>query len=225
MVELNKKAFSGLIFLVVILGLALFLPAGTFRYWQAWAYIAVFFTASAAITFYLMKNDTALLKRRINAGPALEKDKTQKLIQSIAQVAFLAIFLVSAFDHRFNWSYIPLVAVIAGDIFVATGFYIVFIVFKENTFTSATIEVDAEQKVISTGPYSVVRHPMYSGALLMLMSTPIALGSWWGMLAFIFIAIVIVWRSAAEEKFLAEHLPGYTDYCAKVRFRFIPGLF
>ena len=225
MANLNQKAFGGLFFLVAILGLTLFLPAWTIHYWQAWVYLAIFFISSWGITFYLMRKDTALLQRRINAGPSGEKEKTQKIIQSIAQFAFLAVFLISAFDRRFKWSHVPQGAIIAGDVLVATGFFIVFLVFKENTFTSATIEVDADQKVISTGPYALVRHPMYSGALLMLIGTPVALDSWWGLPALIPIAAVIVWRLIDEEKFLSSNLPGYAEYCKTVRSRLIPGMF
>lgn len=225
MTSLTIKAFGGLVFLALVLGAALFFPGGTLHYWEAWVYIAVFTMASAAITVYLMKKDTALLQRRVNAGPTGEKQPVQKVIQSIAQIAFLSIFMVSAFDHRYRWSYVPLFAVIFGDILMAVGFYVVFLVFKENTFTSATIEVAAEQKVISTGPYALVRHLMYSGALLLLVATPLALGSWWGLLAFIPIALVILWRLLDEEKFLAANLPGYTKYCSKVHYRLIPGIF
>ena len=224
MTRLTAKAFGGLFFLVMVLGGVLFLPAKTFQYWQAWVYIAVFAVASAAITIYLMKKDTALLQRRVNAGPADEKRPIQKIIQTVAQVAFLAIFVVSAFDHRFGWSGVPLFVVIVSDLLVAVGFYIVLLVFKENTFTSATIEVAAGQKVISTGPYAFVRHPMYSGALLLLIATPSALGSWWGMLAFFPIALVILWRLLDEEKFLKANLPGYLEYCSKVPYRLIPGI-
>jgi protein-S-isoprenylcysteine O-methyltransferase Ste14 len=225
MTTLTQKAFGGLFFLVIVLGVTLFLPAKTFQYWQAWVYIAVFAIASAAITIYLMKKDTALLQRRVNGGPPGEKQVVQKIIQSIAQLAFFVIFLVPAFDFRFKWSSVTVFAEILGDALTVAGFYIVFLVFKENTFASATIEVAAEQKVISTGPYSLVRHPMYSGALLLLISTPVALGSWWGMLAFAPIGSVILWRLLDEEKFLKTNLPGYTEYCSKVRFRLIPGIF
>jgi len=223
--NLSKKAFGGLISLVAILGVALFFSAGTLNYWQAWVYIAIFFISAGTITLYLLTKDIALLQRRLTAGPGGEKEKTQKVIQSIAQLAFIAFYVVSGFDHRYGWSNVPKSAVVAGDILVAFGFYIVFMVFKENTFTSATIEVDDEQKVISTGPYGIVRHPMYSGALIMLIGTPITLGSWWALIAFIFITVVIVWRLLDEEKFLSANLNGYTEYCSKVRSRLIPGIF
>ena len=221
----GKKAFGGLILLVVVLSLLLFSSAGTLNYWQAWAYTLIFLMSAGIITLYLMKKDTALLERRLTAGPTGEKEKTQKIIQSIAQLAFIAFYLLSGFDHRYAWSNVPVPVVIAGDILVACGFYIVFMIFKENSFTSAIIEVDDNQRVISTGPYGIVRHPMYSGALIMMIGTPIALGSWWALMAFILIAAIIVWRLLDEEKFLSVSLPGYTEYCSKVSSRLIPGIF
>jgi protein-S-isoprenylcysteine O-methyltransferase Ste14 len=223
--DLDTKASLGLAFLIAVMGLVLFVPAWTFWYWQAWIYLTIFSISVGAITVYLMRNDRALLARRTNAGPGAEKENTQKAIQSFAQVAFLAVFLVPSLDHRFMWSDVPIYAEIAGDVLVALGLYTVFRVFKENTFTSATIEVDKEQRLISSGPYALVRHPMYGGAFIMLIGTPVALGSWWGLLALIPIVAAIILRLFDEEKFLAKHLMGYTDYCTKVRWRLIPGVF
>jgi protein-S-isoprenylcysteine O-methyltransferase Ste14 len=222
---LDAKASIGLAFLIAVMALVLFVPVWTFRYWQAWIYLTIFTISVGAITVYLMRNDRALLARRTNAGPGAEKENMQKAIQSFAQVAFLAVFLVPSLDHRFMWSDVPIYAEIAGDVLVALGLYTVFRVFKENTFASATIEVDKEQRLISSGPYAVVRHPMYGGAFIMLIGTPIALGSWWGLLALIPIVAAIILRLFAEEKFLAKHLAGYADYCTKVRWRLIPGVF
>ncbi len=223
--NLDTKAWLGLAFLLAVMGLVLFVPAGTLRYWQAWVYLALFTVAVGAITLYLMRNDRVLLERRISAGPEAEKETTQKAIQFFAQFAFLAVYLVSALDHRFSWSDMPTSAVIAGDVLAVLGLYIVFRVFKENTYTSAIIEVAKEQRLIASGPYAWVRHPMYSGALFFLLGTPMALGSWWGFLALIPIAAAILWRLLDEEKFLAKNLEGYTDYCTQVRWRLIPGLF
>jgi protein-S-isoprenylcysteine O-methyltransferase Ste14 len=225
MSTLKRRAFEGLFFFFVALCLILFLSAWSFSYPQAWAYLIVFFVAVTAITVYLFKNDTALLERRMTAGPGAEKEKSQKIIQFLAQFAFISIFVLSALDHRFKWSAVPIFDVILGDVLVAIGLFIVFLVFKKNSFTSGIIEVDKEQKVISTGPYAIVRHPMYSGALIMLMGTPMALDSWWGLLTMIPFTFVIVVRLLNEERFLLKNLSGYTDYFNKVRYRLLPGAY
>lgn len=220
--QTKRKAFSGLISLIVILGLLLFIPAGTLRFWQAWIYLFIFGGSSFLITLFLMKKDMELLKRRLRAGAVAEKEVTQKTIQTFAQLCFICVLLVPGFDHRFKWSDVPVYLVIAGEIFTALGFLIVFFVFRENSFTSATIEIAGDQTVVSTGPYAYVRHPMYSGALLMLLFTPFALGSFWDLLPVAFMFIVIIWRLLNEEKFLSKNLPGYTDFCLKTRFRLVP---
>ena len=158
----------------------------------------------------------------MNAGPGAEKEKSQKRIQVFASLVFIGVMILPSLDHRFSWSDVPLSVVIAGDVFVALGFLLIFIVFRENTFSAATIEVAPDQKVISTGPYAIVRHPMYSGALVMLLGTPLALGSWWGLLMFIPMSFIIVWRLLDEEKFLSKNLSGYKEYCKKVQYRLVP---
>jgi protein-S-isoprenylcysteine O-methyltransferase Ste14 len=218
----KRKALSGLIWLIVILGLLLFISAWTLDFWQAWVYLFIFGASSILITLFLMKRDMELLKRRLKGGPAAEKERSQKIIQTFARFIFISILLVPGFDHRFNWSDVPVYLVIAGEIFVALGFFIIFLVFRENSYTSAIIEIDENQKVISTGPYAVVRHPMYSGALLMLLFTPLALGSFWDLLFVILIFTIIIWRLLDEEKFLSKNLPGYSAYCQKTSFRLIP---
>ncbi|MHB8383781.1 MAG: methyltransferase family protein [Candidatus Binataceae bacterium] len=220
--DLNRKALGKLGSFLPVLAAAVFLAAWTLNYWQAWVFLAIFGGSSLAITAYLMKHDPKLLERRVYAGPRSEKQTRQQIIQAIAFVSFFAILLFPAFDHRFGWSAVPSYVAIAGDALVAFGFLIVFFVFKENTFASATIEVEAGQKVISSGPYSAVRHPMYSGALIMLFGMPIALGSWWGLLMLLPMTIVLIWRLLEEEKFLAESLPGYLEYRDKVRYRLVP---
>lgn len=220
--DLARKTILGFAQLIVLLGILLFVPGWTLAFPQAWAYVFVFAASTALITAYLWKKDPKLLERRVNAGPAAEKEKSQKRIQRFASPAFIGMFVLSSLDHRFSWSGVPLSLVIAGDVFAALGFLIIFIVFRENSFTAATIEVAAGQKVISTGPYAIVRHPMYSGALVMLFGTPLALGSWWGLLMFIPLSGVIVWRLLDEEKFLSKNLPGYSGYKRKVRRRLVP---
>ena len=222
MTELNKKATLGLVALVVIMAAVTFLPAWTFDYWQAWILLAVFFACTLAIDIYLLKNDPKLLERRLKAGPGSEHDKSQQIIQAIAAIVFVSIFVLSALDHRFGWSSVPPYVSVIGDVLVASALYFVFLVFKENTFASATIEIGDDQKVIMTGPYALVRHPMYIGALVMLLGVPLALSSWWGLLAIIPMVLVLIARLLDEEKFLAKNLAGYAEYQGKVKRRLIP---
>jgi protein-S-isoprenylcysteine O-methyltransferase Ste14 len=220
--DLTKKAFGGLLRFLISLWVLVFLPAWTLHYWQGWIFLLVFSTSVLLITLYLMKNDPKLLARRINAGPGAEKERRQQAIQLLASLAFIALIIFPGVDHRFGWSSVPGYGAITGDALVAVGLFIVFRVFKENTFTSGIIEIDPEQKVISTGPYARVRHPMYFGALIMLLGVPLALGSWWGVLATLPITLVIVWRLREEEIFLAKNLAGYLEYRMKVKYRLLP---
>jgi protein-S-isoprenylcysteine O-methyltransferase Ste14 len=222
MTELNKKASLGLVWLIHVMAAMTFLPAWTVDYWQAWILLAVFFACTVSIDLYLVKNDPKLLERRLKAGPGSEQEKSQKIIQAMAMVAFVAIFVFSALDHRFGWSPVPPYVCVLGDALVAVGLYLVFLVFKENTFTSAIIEIDDEQRVISTGPYALVRHPMYIGALVMLIGVPLALGSWWGLITIVPMVLVLVARLLDEEKFLAKNLAGYSEYQSKVRYHLLP---
>ena len=225
MTQANRKAWIGLGILAVVAGLLLFVPAGTIRYWQAWVYLAIFLGASTLHTLYLMKNDPALLERRLRGGPAAEKEISQKIIMLFTSAGFVALLAVSAIDHRHTGTCVPLPVVVAGDIAVALGYYLIYLVFKVNTFTASTVEVTADQKVVSTGPYAVVRHPMYAGGLLYLLGTPIALGSYRGLLVFAAIIPFLIWRLIDEERLLRKELQGYAEYSAKVRWRLIPGVF
>jgi protein-S-isoprenylcysteine O-methyltransferase Ste14 len=220
--DLSKRALGGLLRFLVGVAVLLFVPAWTLRYWQAWVFLAIFFGSGLAITLYLMKNDPQLLERRMRAGPGAEKEASQKIIQVVAATAFFTAIALPAIDHRFAWSTMPASVAVGGDILVALGLLVIFFVLKENSFTSGVIEVDAGQKVVSTGPYALVRHPMYSGSLIMLLGVPLALGSWWGLLTFIPLTLAIIWRLLDEEKFLAANLPGYLQYQDQVRYRLVP---
>jgi protein-S-isoprenylcysteine O-methyltransferase Ste14 len=222
MKNLNARAWLALAVLTVVVGLLLFVPAGTVRYWQAWLYLSVFTGASVLTTVYLMRRDPALLERRMRGGPTAEKQPAQKFIMLCTSIGFIALLVVPAFDHRFGWSTVALGGVVAGDALVATGFYLISMVYRENTFTSATIEVAENQKVISTGPYAIVRHPMYASASLYLLGTPLALGSYWGLVPIAAMMPFLIWRLVAEERFLARNLPGYTEYQKRVRRRLVP---
>jgi len=220
--NLAAKTWVSLVALTAVMGLLLFLPAGTLRYWQAGVYLGIFAGASGLTSVYLLRKDRALLQRRMRGGPTAEKETTQKIIMVFTSAGFIALLVVPALDYRFEWSAAPLAVVIAGDLFVAIGFYFILLVYKENTFSSATIEVAENQKVISTGPYALVRHPMYASALLYLVGTPLALGSYWGLVALAFMMPFLIWRLMEEEKFLAKRLPGYVDYQKQVRHHLVP---
>jgi protein-S-isoprenylcysteine O-methyltransferase Ste14 len=222
MKSLTVQSFTGLVQLIVILALLLFLPAWSLNYWEAWVFLLVFSVSVLMITLYFLKKDPTLIESRLKVGPAAEQEKSQKIIQTLASIFFIMPFITASLDHRFGWSSVPTYLVLFGDILMALGLFIVFLVFRENSFTSATIEVREEQKVIATGPYAIVRHPMYAGAFIMLLGIPLALGSWWAHIFVFLLFAAIVWRLLEEEKFLSKNLPGYTSYRQKVRYRLIP---
>lgn len=208
--------------LLLILALLLFLPAWSLSYREGWLFLVVFFLSVLVITLYFLKKDPELIKNRLRAGPVAEKEGSQKIIQSLAGILFVLVFVVSGTDHRLGWSAVPFSVVIAGDLLVILGLYIVFLVFRENRFSSGIIEVGKGQRLVSTGPYAVVRHPMYAGASIMLLGIPPALGSWWAFVFVFLLMAVIVWRLLDEEKFLSEHLQGYAEYRGNTRYRLIP---
>jgi len=222
--RLALRAWFALVALAVVMGLLLFLPAGTLRYWQAWVYLGIFFGASALTTAFLIRRDPALLERRMRGGPTAEKRPVERLIMVFTSIGFIALLVVPALDYRFGWSSVPVWTVIGGDVLVVVGFYFILRVYRENTFTAATIELAPGQTVISTGPYAIVRHPMYASALLYLVGTPLALGSYWGLVPLVAMLPFLIWRLFDEEKFLAENLPGYSEYRKKVRHRLVPGI-
>lgn len=222
--NLLLKSALGLIFLLSVLALALFLPAGTLLYWQGWLYLAVFGGSSLAITLYLMSHDPNLLANRVQAGPTAEVRLNQKIIQSLAGLAFISVFVMASLDQRWHWSHLPSWLNLLGAGCVALGFWIVLRVFKANTYTSSVIEVVESQRVIETGPYAWVRHPMYAGAAVLILASAPALGSWWVFIPALLLQGVIIIRLLDEEKYLTSSLEGYSDYCQKVRFRLIPGV-
>jgi protein-S-isoprenylcysteine O-methyltransferase Ste14 len=221
----TAKAWLSLFVLTSIIGLLLFIPAGTVDYWQAWLYLAVYFCGSGLIVLYLTRRDPALLARRMRGGPTAETAAPQRAAMWLASIAFIAAMAIPAVDRRFGWSDVPVPIVIVGDVLTSLWFYVMFLVFRENTFSAATIQIAEGQTVISTGPYSIVRHPMYAGGLLSFIGTPLALGSWWGLLAIVAALPALIWRMLNEESFLGTNLAGYPEYAARVRYRLIPGLF
>jgi protein-S-isoprenylcysteine O-methyltransferase Ste14 len=216
--NLYIRALRSSVLSTLTLAACLFVPAWTLNYWQGWTYLAVFVVMTTWITIYFVIKNPALVERRTSAGPQAEKEASQRIIMSFAMIGFIALIVLPTLDHRLGWSPVsPAVAVI-GDALVALGFLLFFLVLKQNSYAASTIEVAKEQKVVSTGLYGIVRHPMYAGVLPLLIGTPLALGSWWGLVA-------LVSRLLDEERFLHKNLPGYTEYTQKVRWRLAPGIF
>ena len=221
--DLGRRAAKGTILFAGALWLLIFVPAGALAYWQGWLFWAHFSLWSAAGAWYFLKRDPALVQRRLRAGPAAEREPAQKRIQLFLMIVMCALFVVSALDFRFAWSAMPWPIVIAGNLLVAGGYLFIFLVFRENSFAASTIQVAPGQKVIATGPYARVRHPMYAGALLMFAGTPLALGSWWGLAPFLLLVAGMVARLQDEEAYLARNLPGYEAYRGSVHWRLVPG--
>jgi protein-S-isoprenylcysteine O-methyltransferase Ste14 len=221
-VSLNARAWLALVVVTAVMCALLFGSAGTIRYWQAWVYVAIFLVASAPTSVYLMKKDPALLARRMRGGPMFEKEGTQRIIMTFTSLGFIAILVVPGLDRRFGWSAVPAWAVVLGDLLVAIGFLLIFVVYRENTFTGATIQVAPGQTVISTGPYAIVRHPMYASGALYMFGIPLALASYWGYLALAAMMPFLLWRLLDEERILTRDLPGYVDYRRRVRHRLVP---
>lgn len=217
--RLVGKAFLLFSLAFLMVAGALFLTAGTLDYWEAWVYCAALFLPPIIIVPYLLERDPELMQRRLRYR---ERVATQKTILAVALPFFIIGFLIPGFDHRYGWSHVPAGLVLIAAAAVALGYFIVFLAFRENTYASRIINVEKGQKTITTGPYSVVRHPMYSGVILMYTATPIALGSYWALPAFLLLIPAIVARILNEEKILRKELPGYKEYCRKTRYRLIP---
>ena len=219
------KAWLWLGALALIMGALIFGAAGGLWFWQGWTFLAVYFAASALVTQDLIANEPALLERRLKGGPRHETEPAQRLIMALMIPGFIALVVVPGLDHRFGWSQAPAIVGLAGDALVAAGFYVCYRVFKANPFASATIGVVEGQTLVSTGPYAIVRHPMYAGALVYLLGAPLALGSYWGVAALALMLPILIWRLVDEERVLEQRLPGYSDYKRKVRYRLLPGVY
>jgi protein-S-isoprenylcysteine O-methyltransferase Ste14 len=220
--NLRLEVMLGLLRLQAILALVIFLPAGTLHYWQGWLFWVVWFACVLIVTMYFVKHDPHLIENRMKAGPGAEQQTSQKIIQAFTGTLAAALVIVSGLDHRYRWSSVATPLVVLGDALVVLGFVIVYQVFKENSFAASTIKVESKQRVISTGPYAIVRHPMYVGGALMLLATPLALGSFWALPIALAIDAAIVVRLLDEERYLSANLPGYDAYRREVRYRLLP---
>jgi protein-S-isoprenylcysteine O-methyltransferase Ste14 len=205
----------------VVVSALLFGPAGTFDYWQAWLFMATVTALLVSVAAYLLITDPVLFERRLRTR---ERQKEQRLIVLIGAVSFGAAFVVPGLDRRFGWSHVPPLLAIAGNLGLVAGYVLFYFVMRVNSFASRVIEVAQDQRVISTGPYAIVRHPMYVASFIIFFSSPIALGSWWGLVAMLPQVFVYVARILNEEAVLARGLPGYAAYMERTRCRLIPGI-
>jgi len=219
MKALKKKIAIRFSLIPLFIGLIILLPAGTLKFWQAYTYFAVLVVPMIFVMLYFLKKDPKFLERRTRAK---EKEKQQILLSIFTTAIFLVGFIIPGLDHRFAWSNVPIYLVITADIIVLLGYLIIFFVFKQNSYASRIIEVNENQKVISTGLYGVIRHPMYLGIIIMFLPTPIALGSYWALIPFVVLPVLLVLRILNEEKVLSNNLQGYKEYCQKTKFRLIP---
>ena len=221
MKTIPKMLVFGLVELVVF-GSMLFFPAGTFDYWQAWVFLVVVVLAAWIPTIYLQRKNPVVLERRMRGGPAAETRTAQKVVIAGLYLSLAAMVVVSVLDHRFGWSPVPTAICLVGDVLVAVGLGVVVLVITQNSYAAATVQVEAGQKVVSTGLYGLVRHPMYTGNVIMMVGIPLALGSYWGLVFVVPALIVLASRIRDEEKMLQEELTGYREYTQKVRYRLVP---
>jgi protein-S-isoprenylcysteine O-methyltransferase Ste14 len=222
-----KTAIQATTSTIIGLGLFLllvFLPAGTFDYWRGWAFIAVFAAATLIPSVYLAATNPAALQRRMQAGPAAETRPLQKAIITFAFLSMGAMIVVSVLDYRFGWSSVPAAVSVVGDVLVGAGLLIAMITTIQNGYAAANVKVESEQTVVSTGVYSLVRHPMYFGNIVMMIGVPLALGSYWALLFVIPGLAVLATRILDEEKLLSLELTGYREYAQRVHYRLVPGV-
>jgi len=219
--EVTKLVGSRLIISIPVFLLILFLPAGTFAYWEAWIYLAILLIPMSIVMIYFLKKNPEFLARRMKLK---EKEGEQKIIVKLALIPFLVAFILPGIDKRLGWSNVPILIIVAAEILVCVGYIFVVLVFKENQFASRVIEVVKGQKVIQSGPYRIVRHPMYLGSILMYVASPLALGSYWAIIPALFIIPILVARILNEESVLTKELEGYSEYKQKTRYRLIPGI-
>ncbi len=217
--KLLFSALTKFVIGIVLVGALLFLPAGTIEYEQAWLLLGVLFIPMLMLGAVLLIKSPELLAKRLNNK---EKQRAQKGVVGISALMFLATFIVSALDFRFVWSHVPFWTSVVASVVFLIGYGIYAEVMRENAYLSRTIEVQENQKVISTGMYKIVRHPMYLATLLMFLPMPIILGSIWGLIPTLIYPIAIIIRIKNEEKLLSAELDGYEEYKTKTKYRLIP---
>jgi protein-S-isoprenylcysteine O-methyltransferase Ste14 len=221
-VKIALQTLASAVFGFVFFAVALFWPAGTLHYWQAWLYIGVFIVGTMGPSVYLAVKHPDALRRRMRAGPFAETRTVQKVVIVGTVAIVVATLVISALDHRFAWSSVPTPVVVLAAVLVWGGLTLAQVVIIQNNYAAATITVESGQTLVSTGLYGVVRHPMYAGTAIMMIGTPLALDSYWGLLVIVLGAPVLVARILDEESMLMQELAGYREYMQKVRYRLLP---
>ena len=204
---------------LVLVAALLFIPAGTLCYWNGWLFIGLLFGPMLILGAVMFVKAPELLEKRLNTK---EKEDAQKSVVALSALIFLGGFILSALDFRFGWLQLPKPVVIIGAVVLIVSYGLYAEVMRENAYLSRTIEVQEGQKVVDTGMYSIVRHPMYAVTILLFLSIPVVLGSGLGLIVFLAYPLILVKRIRNEEKVLAEGLAGYTEYMKKVRWRIVP---
>lgn len=220
--KIALQTLASAVFGFAFFATALFWPAGTFDYWQAWVFIGVFIIGTMGPSIYLMLKRPDALRRRMRAGPFAETRPVQRVVITATVLMVVVVLVISALDHRFGWSAVPTAVVMVGDVLVWAGLTVAQVVIIQNSYAAATITVESGQPLVSTGLYGVVRHPMYAGTLVMMIGTPLALGSYWGLIAIPPAVLLLAVRTADEEQMLRQQLAGYRQYMQQVRFRLVP---
>ncbi|WP_428485514.1 methyltransferase family protein [Rhodopila sp.] len=212
---------------LAMMGVILFLAAGDWRWPQGWMFLGEFATCSTAMTVWLARHDPALLRLRLSLPVQRDQKPWDRIFMSLAVVAVISWAVVIAFDaRRFRWSHVPLWAQMAGGLLIGLSMVAVWQTFRFNSFAVPQVRVQAErgQRVVSEGPYRIVRHPMYAATIPYFAGMPLLLGSWWGLIAVPLFTVGLGVRAVGEERMLRDALAGYDDYTKRVRFRLIPGL-
>jgi protein-S-isoprenylcysteine O-methyltransferase Ste14 len=217
--ELAKQALIRSVGFAAVVGILVIVPAGS-AYWQGWLFWIVFSLCSLTVTIYFLQHDPALVERRLRARG--EKEASQQIVRLILSVVMIPLLVLPGLGHRFGWSQLPASIAVVADAVVVLGFAMIFLTFKANSHAGAIIDVAPDQRVVSTGPYAMVRHPMYLGATLLLLAIPFALGSAWAIIFAVIAVCALVWRLLEEERYLSQHLPGYDDYRQVTRYRLVP---
>jgi protein-S-isoprenylcysteine O-methyltransferase Ste14 len=218
------KLVSSSVIGLAVLGLILFVPAGTLKYWQGWVFIAVFTVATIVPSLYLARTNPAALQRRMRGGPRAEARAAQKFIITGAFLSLFAMMALSVYDHRMGWSSVPAWVCVVGDVLIVVGLTLSMLVVVQNGYAAATVRVEEGQQLASTGLYKLVRHPMYAANVILMVGMPLALGSYWGLLLLIPGMLVLVFRILDEEKMLTHELAGYREYAQRVRYRLVPNV-